>query len=344
MSKFLYGLLFFSAALMISCQEKKQTGEETEENTTAKNEFVLVSDSSFFDIIGTSATLETVAEGFEWSEGPVWVPQINSVLFSDVLTNQIFKWNEIDSLTEYLNPSGYTGEVERGAELGSNGLTLDLDGNLVLCQHGDRRVARMASSVDIPASEFETIADNWEGKKFNSPNDLCFASNGNLYFTDPPYGLVQQENDPAREISFQGVYLAKPNGEVAVVVDSLTRPNGIALTPDESQIVIANSDPEKVKWYIYDVNEDGTLGNGSELFDAGIYAKDYPGLPDGLKIDSQGNIFASGPGGIHVFDNEHHHLGIILTSQATANCSFGSDEKTLFITADMYLMKLQMNP
>jgi gluconolactonase len=165
-----------------------------------------------------------------------------------------------------------------------------------------------------------------------------------MYFTDPPYGMVLQAEDPARETPFQGVYLTRPSGEVVLLIDTLTRPNGIALMPDESQIIIANSDPEKVKWYMYDVKEDGTLENGKEFFNAGIFAKDYRGLPDGLKIDSNGNVFASGPGGIHIFDKTGKHLGIILTGQATANCAFGADETTLFITADMFLMKLQMRP
>ncbi len=344
MNKVYYGLIILYVTILASCQGKKTANVEaadTIEVTTAN--IFLVDDSSLFDLIGQNAELETVAEGFEWSEGPLWVPQIQSVIFSDVPTNQVFKWNETDSLSEYLNPGGYTGEVERGAELGSNGLTLDLDGNLVLCQHGDRRIAKMNAPLDNPAPEFETLAGDWEGKKFNSPNDICFASNGNMYFTDPPYGLVKQENDSSREMDFQGVFLTKPDGETLLVIDSLTRPNGIALTPDESQIVIANSDPAKIKWYLYDVNEDGTLSNGVELFDAGEYAKTYSGLPDGLKIDSKGNIFASGPGGIHIFNSERKHLGVVLTGQATANCAFGADENTLFITADMYLMRLQMN-
>ncbi len=336
----------FSALILISaCTQKKGDDNQnlSEMEAQAKSDIFVVVDSSLFNIVNPDASLEKLTEGFEWSEGPVWVSEFNSILFSDVPTNQVYKWNDEEGLSKYLNPSGYTGEVERGGEMGSNGLTLNNDGQLVLCQHGDRQVALMDAPLDAPEPNFKPLADNWEGKRFNSPNDVCFASNGNMYFTDPPYGLVKNMNDSSKEIHFQGVYLVKPGtNEAILVVDSLTRPNGIALTPDESQIIVANSDPDKIHWYIFDVNEDGTLTNGQIYFDGKGYGEKYSGLPDGLKIDSNGNVFATGPGGIWIFNSQGDHLGIILTGHPTANCAFGPDEKTLYITADMHLMRLKM--
>ena len=338
----MYILVILIVALN-SCNSSKKT-EEDQAEATKSSDIFLVSDSSLFDLIDPNAELEIVADSFVWSEGPVWVPEINSVLFSDVPANKVYKWNESEGLSVFLNPSGYTGSIPRGGEPGSNGLTLNNEGELILCQHGDRQIAKLASSLEVPKSEFETVTDNWEGKRFNSPNDACVASDGRIYFTDPPYGLVKQMDDSSKEISFQGVYMVRPGEETILLVDSLTRPNGIALTPDESQLMVSNSDPEKARWYIYDVNDDGTLSNGKVFFDATDNAGKYSGLPDGMKIDSQGNVFASGPGGIYVFNREGRHLGIILTGQATANCAFGADENILFITADMYLMRLKMKP
>jgi gluconolactonase len=240
-----------------------------------------------------------------------------------------------------LQPSGYTGPPGRAGESGSNGLILDPTGKLVLCQHGDRRMAVMNGNLEQPTPDCTTLADKYDGKKFNSPNDAVFNKDGDLFFTDPPYGLEKQENDPSREISYQGVYKVDKTGAVSLMVDSLTRPNGIAFLPDGKQVIVANSDPEKPNWYIYDY--DGTkFINGRIFYSAANYDKALKGLPDGLKIDTNGNIFATGPGGVYVFDKSGKKLALLALNDATSNCALSKDEKVLYITNHMKILKFKM--
>jgi gluconolactonase len=300
-------------------------------------------DPSFDKIVSTDAKAEIIAEGFVWSEGPVWVEQYKMLLFSDVPRDTIFKWTEKNGKEVYLTPSGYTGATPRGGEMGSNGLTLDKNGSLVMCQHGDRQVARMDASVDRPAPKYISIADKYNGKKFNSPNDLVFNSKGELFFTDPPYGLEKQMDDPKKEIPFQGVYKVKTNGQVVLLTDSLTRPNGIALFPGEKQLLVANSDPEKPNWYIFDLVGD-YLKNGKIFYSSAGHDKSLKGLPDGFKIDKNGNVIASGPGGVFFFNKDGKLLGKLKLENATSNITLSPDEKTIYITNDMYVLRLRMRP
>ena len=226
--------------------------------------------------------------------------------------------------------------------MGSNGLTLDGAGHLVLCQHGDRRVARMDAPLAKPAPNFATLADRYEGKRFNSPNDLVFKSNGDLYFTDPAYGMEKQFDDPGRELSFAGVFRRSKSGELTLLTKDMTRPNGLAFSPDEKRLYVAQSDAQAAIWRVFDVNADGTIGNSRVLFDATAMTKTEQGLPDGLKIDVEGNLFATGPGGVLIFTADGKHLGTIHTGQATSNCAFGDDGRSLYITADMYLMRVKL--
>ena len=293
-------------------------------------------------LVPPGAALEILADGFEWSEGPVWVG--DAVLFSDIPPNAIYRWSEADGLMLFLQPSGYTGDTPRGGESGSNGLALDSQGNLVLAQHGDRRIARLAVPLESPASEFATLADRHDGKRFNSPNDMAYHSRGSLYFTDPPYGLEQRMNDPAKEIDFQGVYRLDTDGKVTLLDSTLTRPNGIAFSPDEQTLYVANSDPENPVWVAYDVDAEGYAANRRVFFDAAhLAAEGRPGLPDGLKVDISGNLFATGPGGVLVLSPNGEHLGTLNTGQATSNCAFGDDGSTLFVTADMYLLRIRLS-
>ena len=296
-------------------------------------------------LIPADAKLEVLAQGFDWSEGPVWVPAKKGgyLLFSDVPRNIIYKWKPGEEAKIYLKPSGYTGSVPRGAELGSNGLLLDDQGKLVICQHGDRRIARMTAPLDRPQSKFQTIVDRFQNKRFNSPNDLVFHKDGDLYFTDPPYGMPKKFKDPNREIDFQGVFRVAKNGKVSVVTKKMTRPNGIAFSPDYKTLYVAQSDPSAALWRAFDVQPDGSTTNSRVLFDATSLAKSRRGLPDGFKVDQNGNLFASGPGGVLVISPKGKHLGTILTGQATSNCCFGEDGKTLFITADMYIFRIRLN-
>jgi gluconolactonase len=298
-------------------------------------------DSAINKLISKDAKAEIIAEGFDWSEGALWVEKHRMLLFSDVPQNTIYKWTESKGKEIYLKPSGYTGSVQRGGEMGSNGLLLDNAGNLVMCQHGDRRMAKMDAALDKPESKFITLADNYKGKRLSSPNDATFNSKGELFFTDPPYGLItQSDNDPAKEISWNGVYKVKKNGELILLTDSLTRPNGIAFFPNEKKLLIANSDPRKSNWYVFDVDGD-KLTNGKIFYHA-VSEKGMKGLPDGFKIDKEGNVFATGPGGVHIFNKDGKLLGKLRLDEATSNCSLSADQKTLYITNDMYVLRFKM--
>jgi gluconolactonase len=331
------------AALILSagCSQKKT---EVKEETTEKHILGNIErlDDEIDRIIPGNAVIEVLATGFDWSEGPVWVKDGNFLLFSDIPPNTVYKWSESDSIQLYLKPSGYTGNQRRNGEPGSNGLLLDPQGRLVLCQHGDRRVAVMNAPPDNPAAEYTTLADNYKGKRLNSPNDAVFHSNGDLYFTDPPYGLEKNVDDPEKELDFQGVFLLRKNGEVVMLTDELSRPNGIGLSPDEKILYVANSDPEKAIWMTYSLNDDGTLGEGKLFSDVTSLVGREKGLPDGLKIHSSGMLFATGPGGVLVFNTDGKHLGTIKTTEATANCAFDDTESNLYITADMHLLRVKL--
>lgn len=301
-------------------------------------------DPALDSLIAPSAEIEVLAEGFDWAEGPLWIPAGGFILFSDVPTNRIYRWKEGEGHQVWLEPSGYTGEIPRGGEPGSNGLLLDPNGQLVLCQHGDRRVARLDAPLMAPESAFSTIADRFEGKRFNSPNDVVRHSSGSLYFTDPPYGLEEGSEDPNRELDFAGVFRIAPDGAVSLLTTELSRPNGIALSPDEQTLYVANSDPERALWMAYDLKSDGPIDNGRVFFDATPWVPERQGLPDGLKVDRRGNLFATGPGGVLVFSAAGSHLGTIRTTQATANCAIGDDGRSLYMTADKYLLRIELHP
>ncbi len=291
-------------------------------------------------LIAKDAKIEILAEGYQWTEGPLWIEDGQYLLFSEIPSNSIYKWTEEKGAELYIRPSGYTGAVERSGEPGSNGLILDAQNRLVMCQHGDRRMARMASALSKPTSSFETIVDTWEGKRFNSPNDAIYDSEGNLYFTDPPYGLVGNVNDPEKEIAFQGVYRYGANGQLSLQVKGMTRPNGLALSPDERILYVANSDPKQAIWNAYDVDEQGDLSNERLFYD--VTGQPGKGLPDGMKIDPQGNIWATAAGGVWVFSPAGKVLGRIDTGEATSNCAFNKDYSILYMTCDDYVMRIKL--
>jgi gluconolactonase len=298
-------------------------------------------DPALDNIISANAKVEVIAEGFDWSEGPVWIESKKMLLFSDVPQNIIYKWTEEKGKEIYLTPSGYTDSIKRGGEMGSNGLVLDPHGKLVLCQHGNRQMARMNASFDDPKPLFVPVANNYKGKKFNSPNDAVYNSAGELFFTDPPYGLEKLLDDPKKEIPFQGVYKVKKNGEVILLVDSLTRPNGIAFMPGEKTLLIANSDPAKPFWYAFDI-DNNKLTHGRIFYSAAGYDSSMKGLPDGMKIDKNGNVFATGLGGVWIFNKNGKLLGKIKLNDATSNCAFSPDQKTLYVTNDMNVLRIKM--
>lgn len=286
-------------------------------------------------LLAPDARLEVVGSGFEWAEGPVWDRTAGALLFSDIPRNSIFRWTAKTGTELWMKPSGFTGVGEYSPEPGSNGLLLDSKGRLILMEHGDRRVALW----EVGRGK-RTLVDNFEGKRLNSPNDGALKSNGDLYFTDPPYGLPLKADDPGRELDFCGVYRYS-QGKLTLLTKELSRPNGIAFSPDEKTLYIANSDPQRAVWMAYPVKDDGALGTGRVLADVTAMAAQFPGLPDGMKVDSQGNIWAGGPGGIHILAPDGKLLGRIETGEATSNCAWGEDGSTLYITADMYVCRIR---
>ncbi len=296
---------------------------------------VIREDPRLDSLIAAGARIEVLATGFEWAEGPVWVRDSGYLLFSDIPRNSIYKWTEAAGATLFLKPSGYTGTVDYGREPGSNGLAVDAQGRLLACEHGDRRISRLEKDGGK-----RTLVDSYAGKRLNSPNDLVFKSNGDLYFTDPPYGLPKGPDDPRREMDFCGVYRYSTDGQLTLLTKELTRPNGIAFSPDEKTLYVAQSDPERAIWMAFAVNDDGTLGKGRVFFDVTYMVNKLPGLPDGMKVDAAGNLFATGPGGVHVFGPDGKRLGRIETGEKTANCAWGDDGSTLYMAADMYICRI----
>ncbi len=333
-------LLLFS-----SCESKKETDQQEEEKTTTTfptTGQIEKLQAQLDQFISPGTLPQIIAEGFDWSEGPLWIADKNMLLFSDIPPNSIYSWTEQGGKQLYLKPSGYTGDQDRSGEPGSNGLLLNQKGQLVLCQHGDRRLARMDAPLDTPTAQFITLTDSYDGKRFNSPNDATYNSKGELFFTDPPYGLEGKMDDPSKEIPFQGVYKLGLDGKTILLTDEMTRPNGIALSPDEQTLYVANSDPQKAIWMAFDLTENG-VENGRILFDAtSMVGPERKGLPDGLKVHASGNLFATGPGGVLILSPEGQHLGTILTGQATSNCAFNADQSQLFMTADMYVMRIDI--
>ncbi|MEA5458247.1 SMP-30/gluconolactonase/LRE family protein [Arcicella sp. LKC2W] len=291
-------------------------------------------------LIAPDAKIEVLSSGYKWSEGPVWVKNGKYLLFSDVPANTIYRWQEGNrAATSFLKPSGYTGLGEYSDEPGSNGLIINQKGELVACEHGDRRI----SALPLTVGGKRTLADNFQGKRFNSPNDVVQHSSGAYYFTDPPYGLMKKENDPTRETDLFGVYRIGTDGKVSLVVSDLQRPNGLAFSPDEKILYVAQSDPSRAVIMAYPVNADGSVGLGKVFYDATPAVKEgkLKGLPDGLKIDKKGNIFSTGPGGVLVITSAGKLLGRIDTNEPTANCAWGDDGSTLYLTSNMHICRIK---
>ncbi|WP_026462190.1 SMP-30/gluconolactonase/LRE family protein [Adhaeribacter aquaticus] len=292
-------------------------------------------------LIKKDAKIEVIAEGFQFTEGPVWVEKEKMLVFSDVPANTVYKWTAAKGKEVYLRPSGYTGKTTRGGFMGSNGLILSPDGKLLLCQHGDRRVAQMDAPLNAPRANYVTVAGTYKGKKLNSPNDLVFNTAGDLYFTDPAYGFEGGLKDPKKEIPFQGVYKMNKAGLVTLLTDSIEQPNGIGFFPGGKKLLVANSAEKKNGWYIYDITSNGSLTNGKVFYN--VRNEKEAGGCDGFKIDKAGNVFATGPGGLWIFNKSGKLLGKIkLNGIVAANCAFTPDGKTIFITASNYLLRVKM--
>jgi gluconolactonase len=301
-------------------------------------------DPAFDQLVAPGATIEKLAEGFRWSEGPTWYD--GGVVFSDVLANTAYRWKAgatekstigaVRGAEVFLRPSGLMKATPGFRETGSNGLTRDEQGRLLLAQHGERQIARWENGT------FTTIADRYEGKRFNSPNDLAVRTSGEIYFTDPPYGLTKVADSPLRELPYAGVYRVGTDGVVTLLTKELNFPNGIGFSPDEKTLYVAVSDGKAPRVMAYAVKEDGTLGEGRVFFDA--LSRRKPGVKggcDGLKVDRDGNVWATGPGGVLVITPAGKLLGVINTNEPNGNCCWGDDGSTLYIAANYFLVRVK---
>ncbi|NNV54439.1 SMP-30/gluconolactonase/LRE family protein [Limnovirga soli] len=299
-------------------------------------------DPAFDAMITNKFSFEVAGEGFDWCEGPVWVADKEMLLFSDIPKNTVYKWTPKKGIEVYLKPSGYTSTKPRGGEMGSNGLLLNKKGQLILAQDGDRRVALMNAPIQAPKPNFITLANNYKGKRFDSPNDMALRSNGDIYFTDPPYGLEFYIDDTAKDAPYQGVYKLAVDGTVTLLTDTINRPNGIGILPGDTTILISNSESEKAIWYAYDLDKNGLFTNPHIFYDASAIAMEKGGGPDGFKVDSKGNVYSSGPEGIWIFDKTGKVLGKIKINGRVSNCALAYNETVLFVTADDYLLKIRL--
>ena len=284
-------------------------------------------------LIPAGANIQKLAGGFTFTEGPVWDRRNNLLYFSDVRDNTIYSWSEDSGVRIFIQP--VYAEATDHPSVGSNGLTLDSDGRLVLMEHGYRRVSRLEAN-----GERTPLADNYRGNRLNSPNDVAWHSNGWIYFTDPPYGMAGLENDPARELDYNGIYRLSPEGEIQLLERNQTRPNGLVFSPDEETLYVANSDAENKVWYAYTVIH-GIIGNPRIFYD--VNDQTGEGAADGMKVDNQGNIFATGPGGVWIFDPDGTHLGTIKPDEVPANVAWGDDGSTLYMTARTGLYRVRLS-
>jgi gluconolactonase len=291
-------------------------------------------------LLAPDARIEKLAEGFRWSEGPVWIRDGRYLLLSDVPGNKMYRWSEEDGLSVFLDPSGFDGPDPSGfREPGTNGLIPGPGNSILIADHGNRAVGQL----DLATKRKTFLATQFEGKKFNSPNDLVRAPDGTLYFTDPPYGLEGLNESPMKELGWNGVYRLRTDGRVELLVKDMTFPNGIILSPDGRTLYVSNSDPDRAVIMAYPVESDGSIGAGRVFADMTALAKSgKPGLPDGMAIDRAGNLFATGPGGVHILSPAGEALGRIDSGTAIANCAFGEDGRTLFLASNNFLGKIRL--
>jgi gluconolactonase len=294
-------------------------------------------DPRFAELVPEGVTIEKIVEGHEWVEGPVWARDGGYLLFSDVVQNAIYRWKEGEGERVVLPSSGYSGTAPfAGAEPGSNGLAIDAAGRLIFARHGDRQIARLE-----PDGRITTLAERYQGKRLNSPNDLVLHSSGDVYFTDPPFGLPASYDDPAKELPHQGVYRLGRDGSLTLITTELRAPNGIAFSPDERTLYVSNADARRLVWMAYEVGRNGTVGKGRVLFDGTQAFAGRRGTADGMKVDVHGNIFGVGPGGVYVFTPKGALLGWIDFSGNVGNVAWGEDGSTLFVAANSAVYRVR---
>ena len=334
------------SVIMASCnntaKEHSQSTAQSDSSSISKEYPKLgkveVLDPTMLNIVDSAAQVEKLADGMTWAEGPVWVKDGGFLLYSDTRQNIIYQWSETAGLQEFIKPAGFEGPGVYSEEEGTNGLLVNQQGYLVACDHGNRRIAK----IDLKTKKKETLVANWEGKKFNSPNDIVQHPNGDYYFTDPPYGLPERESDTkTKEIKENGVYKANEKGEAVQVVSNLARPNGIAISADAKQLYVALSDGNNPYIMGYDIKADGLLSEGRVFFD---FKKNFPEeslAADGIKVDANGNMYAAAGDGVVVINPEGKPIGRIRSTVHTANCAFGADGY-LYLTSTDQLLRIKL--
>jgi len=328
------GVLVLAAVAILAPHVRVGSGQPRPPERAGR---VVRHDPRFDRLVPPGATIEKVAGGFTRVGATVWDATRGSLLVSDIPKNAVFEWRDGGpGLRLFMDPSGYTGPAPlAGREPGSNGLAFDADKRLVLSEQGDRRIARLEGD-----GHKITLADRYEGKRLNGPNDLVFARNGDLYFTDPPLGLPKGVDDPGKELGWSGVYRLTPEGRLTLLTRQLRAPNGIALSPSSRTLYVSNAERSHAVWMAYDLAPDGTLGAGHVFFDATPWTRTKKGVPDGMKVDAEGNLFAAGPGGVHVFAPDGTHLGSLELDVPTSNVAWGGDGSTLYVTASSAVYRI----
>lgn len=341
--------LSFVALVLCSGCGPKEKASDTSLNTPksqvtkkpVKNAYETVGSVEVIDdsLISDDANIQKLGGSFMWSEGPVWIKGGNYLLFTDVPGNTIYKYRENEGVTTWMTPSGHSDpKPSYTSSQGANGLYPFDEAHVIVPDHGNRTLYKL----NIETQEKTVLAERFESKRFNSPNDAVKSKSGIIYFTDPPYGLEKQDDSEAKELPYNGVYALYPDGAIALLENKLTRPNGIILSPDEQTLYVANSDPEDAKWMAYSLDENGMPDDRREILNVTADVKaGEPGLPDGMAIDTEGNLYATGPGGVLILSPEGKRLGLIRTGTAIANCAFGDDGHTLYMTSHKFLARVK---
>ena len=339
MTRLRYLVVTLAATLVVACGASEPAAPVNEDKAATPPQdtgvgTILRVDPRVDALVPPDARIEKLAEGFTFIEGPVWIRSESRLLFSDVRGNEIYQWTEADGASTFIDPV-FEGDRTGRRSVSSNGLTLDGEGRLIICEHGNRRISRLEAD-----GTRSVVVERFEGGQLNSPNDAVYSSDGSLYFTDPPYGLEGLEESPMRELDFNGVYRLSPDGELELLVRDQSRPNGIALSPDEQTLYVANSDAENMVWMAYDLDDKGA-SNGRVFYD--VNDQTAAGAADGMKVDRAGNLFATGPGGVWIIAPDGTHLGTISTGEVTANVAWGDDGRTLYMTASTGLYRIRLS-
>jgi gluconolactonase len=291
-------------------------------------------------LMAPGAALEIISSGHTHVEGPLWVPDSSMLLFSDTKTQTIYRWKAQGGRSKFLEHTGYTGRLPYSDEPSSNGLALDGKGNLLLAEHGDRRIALLPLAEK---SGKRTLTDNYQGKRYHSPNDVVAAPDGAIYFTDPPFGLLSKKSpEPARELAFTGVYRRASDGQVTAEITDLSHANGLAFSPDGRTLYVSNADSLRPVILAYEVGKNGKLGKSRTFFDMASLPKTrFKEVPDGLKTDLAGNVYAAGVGGLLILSPQGQLLGTIDPGEVVANCAWGDDGHSLYLMATTFVCRIR---